>query len=232
MATIACMLLLGLCVTGMVQEVQGRRRIASIAEEQQLVRRDRAVAETVSLVEGNDEAALLVAEVIVGRPAAAGGASSAPAALWLILRGLSGRPGSAYGRLLLGRSAAIQGEASQWVRPLELAVVAAPGLDFASAELGRRYLVRWGALTPEQRRAGQESLRLALRSESFLRAAFSTAVATLGAEAAVGALSDDSPTLRLAEQVSREAGNGAAADLIAARLRALSASAPASRPSP
>jgi len=126
----------------------------------------------------------------------------------------------------------VVGLGGQWVRPLEMAVVAAPGLDFASAELGRRYLVRWGALTPEQRRAGQESLRLALRSESFLRAAFSTAVATLGAEAAVGALSDDSPTLRLAEQVSREAGNGAAADLIAARLRALSASAPASRPSP
>ena len=73
-----------------------------------------------------------------------------------------------------------RGRPSQWARPLELAVVAAPGLDFASAELGRRYLVRWGALTPEQRRAGQESLRRAFRSESFLRAAFATALATLG----------------------------------------------------
>ncbi len=232
MATIACVLLLGLCAAGMVQEVQGRRRVASIAEEQQIERLSPAVAETLSLVEGNDEAALLVAEAVVGRPAVAGGASSAPAALWLVLRGLSGRPGSAYGRLLLGRSAAIQGDASQWVRPLELAVVAAPGLDFASEELGRRYLVRWGALTPEQRRAGQESLRRAFRNESFLRAAWATALATLGPEAALGALPDDAPTLRLAEQLARDAGDRAAADLIAARLKAVSDSPPASRPSP
>ena len=136
MATIACVLLLGLCAAALVQEVQGRRRVASIAEEQQIERLSPAVDETLSLVEGNDEAALLVAEAVVGQPAAAGGASSAPAALWLVLRGLSGRPGSAYGRLLLGRSAAIEGDASQWVRPLELAVVAAPGLDFASGSSG------------------------------------------------------------------------------------------------
>jgi hypothetical protein len=232
MATISCLLLLGLSAAGVVQEVQGRQRVASIAEEQQVERLFPAVAETVSLVEGNDEAALLVAEAVVGQPAAPGGVSSAPAALWLVLRGLSGRPGSAYGRLLLGRSAAIQGDASQWVRPLELAVVAAPGLDFASAELGRRYLVRWGALTPEQRQAGLETLRRAFRSESFLRTAWATAVATLGPEVAVGALPDDAATLRLAEQLASEAGNGAAANLIAARLRAVSDSPPASRPSP
>ena len=232
MATLACVLLLGLCAVGAFQEVQGRRRVESIAEEQQIERLSPAVAETLSLVEGNDEAALLVAEVVVGQPAAAGGASSAPAALWLVLRGLTGRPGSAYGRLLLGRSAAVEGDASQWARPLELAVVAAPGLDFASVELGRRYLVRWGALTPEQRRAGQESLRRAFRSESFLRAAFATTVATLGPEAAVGALPADPQTLRLADQLAREAGNRAAADLIAARLKAFSSSPPASRPSP
>jgi len=220
MATIVCVLLLGLCAAAGVQEVQGRRRVAAIAEELQVQRLHPAVVQTVSLVEGNDEAALLVAEAVVGQPAAAGGASSAPAALWLVLRGLSGRPGSAYGRLLLGRSAAIAGDVSQWARPLELAVVAAPGLDFASAELGRRYLVRWTALTPEQRRAGQESLRQAFRSESFLRAGFPMAVTTLGPEAAVGALPDDPETLRLAAQLAREAGNGAAADLIATRLKA------------
>jgi hypothetical protein len=231
MATITCVLLLGLCAAAVVHEVEGRRRVASIAKEQQIERLSPAVAQTVSLVEGNDEAALLVAEAVVGRPAVEGGASSAPAALWLVLRGLSGRPGSAYGRLLLGRSAAVEGDASQWARPLEMAIVAAPGLDFASAELGRRYLVRWGALTPEQRRAGQESLRRAFRSESFLRAAFATAVATLGPEAAVAALPADLQTLQLAGQLAREAGNGAAADLIAARLKGVASSPAASRPS-
>ena len=93
-------------------------------------------------------------------------------------------------------------------------------------------MVRGSDGWPAPRQKGLETLRRAFRNESFLRAAWATALATLGPEAAVGALPGEVPTLRQAEQLARDAGDRAATDLIAARLKAVSDLPPASRPSP
>ena len=166
MATIACLLLLGLCAAGMRSGGPGTPA----------GRFDRGgAAARAALPRGRRDASAWWKETTRPRcssrkPSSVGPRPRAePPRLprlsgWFFADSPGGRDRRTDVSFSDGRHA-IQGEASQWVRPLELAVVAAPGLDFASAELGRRYLVRWGALTPEQRRAraGKPAPRLSKR---------------------------------------------------------------------
>ena len=224
------MVLFAVCVAAIIRDVDGRRGVAAVVEARGFERRHPAVVETLNVIEGNGEAGLLVAEALVGESDAALRSSGAAAARGLVLRGLTDRPGSAYGRLLLGRSVALDEPPAGWARPLELAVAAAPGLELASSELGVRYLEAWESLTPEERRKGEEALRLAFRSVPFLRASFSRAATIVGPATAVRALPDDPATLRLAEQlVGRDS---LAAELIAARLKTVPTAPETSRPSP
>lgn len=227
-SAIACLGLLGVCALATTRELEGRRRVVALAREHALEQRHPAVAQTVNLIEGNDEAALLVAEALVGAPEAAPGVSTALAAQELVFQSLAGRPGSAYGRLLLGRSFSPDEGPARWARPLELAVSAAPGLELASSELGRRYLAGWESLSPDQKRKAEEAIGEAFRSPTFLRASFARAVVVLGPQSAVRALPDDSVALRLAEQlVGRDS---LAAGLIGDRLKTAQKAPAASRP--
>ena len=227
-SAIACVGLLGVCAFVFTRELEGRRRVVTLAGEHALEQRHPAVAETVNLIEGNDEAALLVAEALVGGPEGAPVSSSALAAQELVLRSLAGRPGSAYGRLLLGRTISPDEPPARWARPLELAVTAAPGMELASSELGRRYLAGWESLSPDQKPKAEEAIGEAFRSPAFLRSSFARAVAVLGPESAVRALPGDSAALRLAEQlVGRDS---LAAGLIRDRLKTAQNVPAASRP--
>jgi hypothetical protein len=193
-----------------------------------------AVLATANVIEEGGEAAMVIAEALVGVPLTGGGATepgSRPPVQEFILGAIEDRPGSAHGRLLLGRAAPLSGAVAPWARPLGLAVVAAPGLDLVYAELGSRYLATWDALSPEDRGEGEAALRRAFSSPGFLRAGLPTAVETLGPEAAIRALPDDPDTLRLAAQILEGAGGGRATNLVAARLKEV-ASAGASRPAP
>jgi hypothetical protein len=216
---VLCGLLLGACLFAIVRDARERRHWAVVAQTGVPAGRLPALWETANVVESNPEAALVVAETLLDSPGPDRNASATVRRL--ILDGIEARPGSAHARFLLGRSAELGGKVANWVRPLELAAVAAPGLDFAPGELGRRYLASWSSLSPSDRQRAEESLRQAFRDPAFLDAALSEAVATLGPDRAVRVLPDDPVALGLAERSLKEKGPAGASELVAARLRAL-----------
>ena len=168
----------------------------------------------------------MVAEAILERSPNASARSRVQS---LVLLALTAQPGSAFGRLLLGRSAVAEAKEETWARPLQLAVSAAPGLDLGTSELAIRYLASWTSAPAERRREATEVLERAFRNPAFVRATFPTAVAALGPQAAVAALPADPACLQAAADTVGPSG-GPAAELISRRLRALPAGAGSSRP--
>jgi hypothetical protein len=185
------------------------------------------------MIDESDAAGLVVAEALLDDRASSpggGAAETPPEVRGIVLRGIAGRPGSAYGRLLLGRSAPATGGTTLWMKPFELAVTAAPGLDLATSELAERYIVAWRFLPTAERPKAASSIRRAFRNPTFLRASLVPALGTLGPELTVRVLPEDPGTLRNAAQIFQESGQVQAAELLAARIKGASAPAEASRP--
>ena len=226
-AAILCVLLLGLCVAAAVNAVAARQQWIEAAGDRWGALPG-AVAETAAVIENGGEAALVVAEAVLERSPTPEGRARVQS---IVLLALAAEPGSAFGRLLLGRSAVPEAKEKIWARPLQLAVSAAPGLDLGTSELAIRYLASWTSLSAEQRRDATAVLQRAFRNPSFVRATFATAVAALGAPAAVAALPEDQACLRAAAEAAGPSG-GAAAELINNRLRALPGGSGTSRPVP
>lgn len=224
-AALLSVVLLGFCVAAAVNAVAERQRWIEAAGDRWGALPS-AVADTAGVIENGGEAALVVAEAILERSPNAEARARVQS---IVLLALSAEPGSAFGRLLLGRSALPEAKESTWARPLQLAASAAPGLDLGTTELAIRYLASWTSLSPEQKRDGSAVLQNAFRNPSFVRATFMSAVGALGAPAAVAALPEDPACLRAAAEVVGRSG-GAAAELINNRLRALPGGSGSSRP--
>lgn len=192
-----------------------------MASQQDGARRFPAALETANLIDENGEAGIVLIEALGAAPAADAAKSPPPgeSARAVILGVVARRPGSAFARLSLGRSAALTGPPAAWERPLALATAAAPGLDLAWAELASRYLATWESLSADGRKRAEAVLRRAFESPDFLRAALPTAAETLGPELAIRMLPDDHATLRRAAQILQEGGNARAANLVAERLK-------------
>lgn len=217
---IACVLLTAAAVTKMVRDSQERSAWDAVARQQDGARRFPAALETADVIDENGEAGIVLVEALAGAPP--GDAAKTPSgenSRAVILGVVAKRPGSAFARLSLGRSAALNGPRAGWERPLTLATAAAPGLDLAWAELGSRYLATWESLSDDDRKRAEGVLQRAFASPDFLRAALPTAVETLGPDRAIRTLPDDHATLRRAAQILQESGNARAANLVAERLQ-------------
>jgi hypothetical protein len=141
----------------------------------------------------------------------------------VILDGLESRPGSAHALSLLGRAAPPGDPVAHWAKPLQLAAAAAPGLDFAADELGRRYLAVWSTLAPNEQKNAETALREALRDPAFVDTSFPVVVEKLGGERAVALLPDDTLALGLAARFLEAKGPADAHARAIARLKALPA---------
>ena len=228
-----CLLLFLLCLASVARDAVDRRSWSDVARDRGLARRHPAILETAKMIDESDAAGLVVAEALLDDRAASPPGASAdtpPEIRGIVLRGIEGRPGSAYGRLLLGRSAPATGGTALWMRPFELTVAAAPGLDLASSELARHYIAGWRTLPTADRPKAASAIRRAFRSPAFLRASLVPALATLGPEVTVRVLPEDPATLRLAAQILQESGQGQAGEMLAARMKGASAPPEASRP--
>ena len=138
-AALLSLVLLGLCVAAAWASVTARQRWVEAAGDRWSVL-PAAVADTAGVIENGGEAGLVVAEAILERSPNASARSRVQS---LVLLALTAQPGSAFGRLLLGRSAVAEAKEETWARPLQLAVSAAPGLDLGTSELAIRYLASW-----------------------------------------------------------------------------------------
>jgi hypothetical protein len=228
-----CLFLLLLCFGSVAWDALDRRSWSDVARDRGLARRQPAILETAKMIDESDAAGLVVAEALLGDRAMspAGPTADTPSEIrGIVLRGIAGRPGSAYGRLLLGRSAPATGATALWMRPFELAVTAAPGLDLATSELAQRYIAAWRSLPTADRPKAASTIRRAFRSPAFLRASLVPALSTLGPGLTVRVLPEDPATLRNAAQIFQESGQVQAAELLAARIKGASAPAEASRP--
>ena len=205
----------------MVVDARDRRRWADVARTWKLETRQPAVWETANVIDDNSEAALVVAEGLLEGPGGKAPAGSDEAIRGVVLDGLEGRPGSAHALSLLGRAAASGDPVTRWARPLQLATAAAPGLDFASGELGRRYLATWASLSPEEQKSAEAALRQALRDTAFVDTSFPVVVEKLGGERAVALLPDDTLALGLAARFLETKGPPEAHARAVARLKAL-----------
>lgn len=229
---VVSVLLLSACLVALVRDSSRRRAATDAAVEQGLDRRQPAVLATTAVLEDGDDAVSIVAEALLDERDAAGTPPSADRAgevQGLLLETIARRPGSAQSRLLLGRSAPLGGSPRLWVKPLELAAGAAPGLDTPATELGRRYLTAWPNLPPEDRARGEAAVGRAFRNPAFVRSFCIVAVDAMGAEAAVRSLPNDPATLREASLILAGHADPSAAALLKARLEALG---PAARPAP
>src|SRR5262245_27477382 len=227
-----CVLLLLLCLGSLAWDAIDRRSWSDVASDRGLARRHPAILETAKMIDESDAAGLVVAEALLDDRIAspAGPTVETPKEIRdIVLRGIAGRPGSAYGRLLLGRSAPATGAATLWVKPFELAVTAAPGLDLATSELAQRYIAAWRSLPTAERPKAASTIRRAFRSPAFLRASLVPALGTLGPEVTVRALPEDPVILRRAAQIFKEAGQTQASELLAARMKGPSTPAEVSR---
>jgi hypothetical protein len=212
--SVLCLVFFAATVTAMALRVRGRQ--AWGADEG----RNPAATITANVIEDDAEASLILAEAMLEAPPRDGEPTGGgPGARELVLDALEGRPGSAHGRLVLARAAG-PGSATLWIRPYELARVAAPGLEFGRAEVSQRYLAAWLSLAPEDRVSAQRVLREAFRDPVFVQANLGTALATLGPDLTVRILPDDPAILDLAERILRERGEGRAAELLARRREA------------
>jgi hypothetical protein len=208
-----------------------RRTWSDVARDRGLARRQPAILETAKMIDESDAAGLVVAEALLDdRPASGSPNTDSSAQVrGIVLRGIAGRPGSAYGRLLLGRSAPATGAPALWMKPFELAVAAAPGLDLATSELAQRYIAAWPSLPTADRPKAASTIRRAFRNPSFLRTSLVPALATLGPEVTVRVLPEDPVTLQTAARIFGDAGQVQASQLLAARLKGPSPPAEASR---
>jgi hypothetical protein len=230
--SVICFLLFGLCLVSLGTDAYDRRAWTAVAEERGLGKHQPAILETAGMIDESDAAGLVVAEALMNEhlsPPAAGGPESGAQVRSIVLRGVAGRPGSAFARLLLGRSASTTGARDLWAKPLELSVAAAPGLDLATSELARRYMAAWATLPTSDRPKAAATIRRAFRNPDFLRTTLVPALSALGPEVAIRVLPDDKATLRLAAQTLQEAGQTQASELLAARLKGPSVPPEASR---
>jgi len=228
-----CVLLLLLCLATVAWDAVDRRSWSAVARDRGLARRHPAIIETAKMIDESDAAGLVVAEALLDDRQALQGSQlpdPPPEIREIVLRGIAGRPGSAYGRVLLGRSAPSSGGMTLWMKPLELAVTAAPGLDLVTSELAGRYIVAWRSLPTADRPKAAATIRRAFRSPAFLRTSLVPALGTLGPELTVRVLPEDPATLRGAAQIFQESGQVQAAELLAVRMKAASAPPEASRP--
>ncbi len=212
-----CTLLSAMCLLALVRDSLWRRTAAALAADQGLERRQPAVVETAGVLEQSDDAATIVAEGLLDEWARAPGSPEKDAVRRLqslLLEAVARRPGAAQCRLLLGRSAPANGSSRLWARPLELAAVAAPGLDAPPATLAKRYLAAWPILPPEDRAKGEAALVRAFRGPAFLRSSLVLAVDVAGAETAVRLLPNDSAALQAAAQILRGSTDGRAGELV------------------
>lgn len=219
-----CTLLSAMCLLALVRDSLWRRTAAALALDQGLARRQPAVVETAGVLEQSGDAATIVAEGLLDEWAGAPGSpeeSAVRKVQGLLLEAVARRPGAAQGRLLLGRSAPANGSSRLWARPLELAAVAAPGLDAPPATLAQRYLAAWSILPAGDRAKGEAALRRAFRRPDFLRSSLVLAVDVVGAETAVRLLPNDAAVLRAAAQILRGSAAGRASELVAVRLDAI-----------
>jgi hypothetical protein len=115
------------------------------------------------------------------------------------------------------------------MRPYELAVTAAPGLNLATSELAQRSIAAWRSLPTADRPKAASVIRRAFRSPTFLRASLVPALGTLGPEVTVRVLPEDPAILRSAAQIFQEAGQMQATELLAARMKGAPPPAEASR---
>ncbi len=228
-----CLLLLLLTLGSVAWDAIDRRSWSDVARDRGLASRRPAILETAKMIDESDAAGLVVAEALLEDRAVspAGRAAETPPEIrGIVLRGIEGRPGSAYGRLLLGRSAPATGGTALWMRPFELAVAAAPGLDLATSELAQRDIAAWRSLPTADRPKAAATIRRAFRSPPFLRTSLVPALGTLGPELTVRVLPEDPATLRLAAQIFQQSGQSQAAELLASRMKEASVPAEASRP--
>ena len=224
-----CIVLCGACVWALIEESSRRRAIADAAGAN-LAALPPAVLATAGIVEDADGAALIVAEGLLDAGGGTRPAAGLAPAREIVLETAARRPGSAHARLLLGRAVAPDASMEHWQKPLELASRAAPGLEPATAALGRRYLENWDKLSPEERREAEAALTRAFLDLSFLRASFSLALQRLGPDMAVQVVPDDPAALEAAYRVASAVGPRRASDLLAKRRETQGAGA--SRPAP
>ena len=220
-----CGLLLLTCLAAIFLDARERRRWAAVARTWKLEAHQPAIWATAGIIDDNSEAATVVAEGLLNSSGAtpSGEVGSRAAARGVVLDGLEGRPGSVHALDLLGRMAAPGEPVKHWARPLELAAAAAPGLDFAADELGRRYLAAWETLSPTEQKQAQQALHQAFRDPAFVDSAFLVVVEKLGPEKAVSLVPDDALALGIAERLLGNKGLSGAQALAAARLKALPA---------
>jgi hypothetical protein len=220
-----------LCLGSVAWDAVDRRAWSDVARDRGLARRQPAILETATMIDESDAAGLVVAEALLDDRAASGSptADASAEVRGIVLRGIAGRPGSAYGRLLLGRSAPATGAPALWLKPFELAVVAAPGLDLATSELAKRYIAAWPSLPTAERPKAASTIRRAFRNPAFLRTSLVPSLGALGPEVTVRVLPEDPVALRTAAQIFQETGQAQASQLLVARLKAPPPPAEASR---
>ena len=226
-----CVLFFVLCLGSVAWDTIDRRSWSDVARDRGLSRRQPAILETARMIDESDAAGLVVAEALLDDRSASGSPTADPSAevRGIVLRGVAGRPGSAYGRLLLGRSAPATGGPALWMKPLELAVAAAPGLDLANSELAQRYIAAWRSLPTPDRPKAASTIRRAFRNPAFLRASLVPALGTLGPELTVRVLPEDPLALQTAAQIFHDSGQAQASAFLAARVKGPSPPAEVSR---
>jgi hypothetical protein len=203
-----------------------------------LFERHPEVAQTAGLIAQSDETCAFVVESMLDdaerEATRASSLREAAAARDLVLRAIPARPAAARERLLLGRSAALLGEArARWERPLVLASRAAPGSSLAPELLATRYFAEWSRLPANERSRALEIARAAFRDERSVGRLFPTAVSAVGGATAASLLPEDPRVLQAAiDSISPAADPGFLASLQKRLARLESAGRPAETSGP
>ena len=148
----------------------------------------------------------------------------------LMLDAVARRPGWGLHRFLLGRierrlqESVGQGEHDplQWFVPLELAGVAAPGMDPVYAYLSAAVLESWLELPSEVRKEAPALLRRAFLDDDSVSRGLLSARIRLGSDAAIELLPDAADPLLAASHALIQSGDVVAAARLQPRLRAAS----------
>ena len=183
---LACVLLSCASFALIARSISQRGRAASAAVRTGLTGRQPAVVETARLAENDDEMCALIAGTLIEERERAGQPTAASVAegRTLLFEAIANRPAAAHFRLLLGRSALdANARVAFWAVPLELAVVASPGLDAAPVSLAGGYLALWSTLNAEQKTEARLILGRAFQDPAAARRLFGAAVKALGPEA-------------------------------------------------
>jgi hypothetical protein len=222
-AAFACALLLAATAVLLVHTLERRRQVWELAYLRGTASDRPVVLATLGLVRDEDDASALVAESLLDSAIPGGAGEGLEQVRELLFESIAGRPGSAHFRALVGRAVPSGGraEVALWERPLELARIAAPALDFPRKELCTRYLALWPKLTAERQAKAKILLEQSFRSASFVTEAFSEALFALGPENAVRLLPADPGVLMAALEVAIDGGDARATELVRVRLRNL-----------